>query len=40
MQNSYNIAEARKREGEIKVAPYNGKPLEPRSAPRARSRTA
>jgi addiction module HigA family antidote len=37
MQNSYNIAEARKREGEIKVAPYNGKPLEPRSAPRARS---
>lgn len=40
MQNSYDIVQARKREGEIKVAPYNGKPLEPQPAPRARSRTA
>lgn len=40
MQNSYNIAQARKREREIKVAPYNGKPLEPQPAPRVRSRTA
>jgi len=27
MQNSYDIAQARKREGEIKVAPFKGKPL-------------
>ncbi len=27
MQNSYDIAEARKRAGEINVAPYSGKPL-------------
>jgi addiction module HigA family antidote len=40
MQNSYNIAEARKREGEIKVAPYNGKPLESQPVLHARSRTA
>lgn len=40
MQNSYNIAQTRKREGEIKVAPYNGAPLELPPAPRARSRTA
>lgn len=26
MQNSYDIAQARKREGEIKVAPYQGLP--------------
>ena len=32
MQNSYDIAEARKREGEIKVVPYKGKPLEPQPA--------
>lgn len=30
MQNSYDIAQARKREGEIKVAPYKGKPINPR----------
>jgi addiction module HigA family antidote len=29
MQNSFDIAEARKREGEIKVAPFKGKPLDP-----------
>ncbi|AMS29724.1 MAG TPA: addiction module antidote protein, HigA family [Hyphomonadaceae bacterium] len=29
MQNSYDIAQARKREGEIKVAPFTGKPLHP-----------
>ena len=29
MQNSYDIAEARKREAEIKVAPFRGKPLDP-----------
>ncbi|GAB1718878.1 MAG: transcriptional regulator [Nitrosospira sp.] len=40
MQNSYDIVQARKREGKIKVAPYNGKPLEPQPAPRTRSRTA
>jgi addiction module HigA family antidote len=28
MQNSYDIAEARKRAGEIKVAPYKGRPLD------------
>lgn len=27
MQNSYDIAQARKREGEIKVTPFQGKPL-------------
>lgn len=30
MQNSYGIAQARKWEGEIKVAPYKGKTLDPR----------
>ena len=29
MQNSYDIAQARKREGEIHVAPFTGKPLDP-----------
>lgn len=29
MQNSYNIAEARKREAEINVAPFKGKPVDP-----------
>ncbi len=29
MQNSLDIAQARKREGEIKVAPFKGKPLDP-----------
>jgi antitoxin HigA-1 len=29
MQNSYDIAQARKREGDIKVAPFQGKPLDP-----------
>ncbi|MBC7281947.1 HigA family addiction module antitoxin [Hoeflea sp.] len=29
MQNSYDIAQARRREGEIKVAPFRGKPLTP-----------
>ncbi len=29
MQNSFDIAQARKREGEIKVAPFTGKPLDP-----------
>ena len=28
MQNSYDIAQARKRQGEIKVAPYKAKPLD------------
>lgn len=28
MQTSYDIALARKREGEIKVAPYRGKPID------------
>ncbi|MFN4088551.1 MAG: HigA family addiction module antitoxin [Alphaproteobacteria bacterium] len=32
MQNSYDIAQARKREGEIKVAPYEGKPVAVQSA--------
>jgi addiction module HigA family antidote len=32
MQNSFDIALARKREGEIKVAPFNGRPLDPPSA--------
>ncbi len=29
MQNSFDIDQARKREGEIKVAPFEGKPLDP-----------
>lgn len=29
MQNSYDIAQARKREGEIHVAPFTGKPRNP-----------
>ncbi len=29
MQNSYDIAEARKKEGEIKVAPFTAKTLDP-----------
>lgn len=29
MQNSYDIAQARKREGEIKVIPFTGTPLDP-----------
>lgn len=29
MQNSYDIAQARMREGDIEVAPFTGKPLEP-----------
>lgn len=29
MQNSYDIAEARKREAEINVAPFKGKPVDP-----------
>lgn len=32
MQNSYDIAQARKREGDIKVAPFKGKPLDPQAA--------
>lgn len=28
MQNTYDIAQARKREGDIKVAPFKGKPLD------------
>lgn len=32
MQNSYDIAQARKREGDIKVAPFKGKPLDPQPA--------
>ncbi len=32
MQNSYDIAQARKREGEIKVLPFKGKPLDTPSA--------
>ncbi|MGY5806577.1 HigA family addiction module antitoxin [Rhizobium sp. LEGMi198b] len=31
MQNSYDIAQARKREGDIKVAPFKGKPNDPPS---------
>ena len=33
MQNSFDIAQARKREGEIKVAPFKGKPLDPQPSP-------
>ena len=29
MQNSFDIAQARKREGEIHVAPFKANPLEP-----------
>lgn len=29
MQNSYDIAQARKREGDIEVAPFKGKPVDP-----------
>ena len=29
MQNSFDISQARKREGEIKVAPFKGKRLDP-----------
>lgn len=29
MQNSFDIAQARKREGDIKVAPFKGRPLDP-----------
>ncbi|WP_294137942.1 HigA family addiction module antitoxin [Sphingobium sp.] len=32
MQNSYDIAQARKREGDIKVAPFKGKPLDQQAA--------
>lgn len=32
MQNSHDIAQARKREGEIKVAPFKGKPLDTQPA--------
>ena len=32
MQNSYDIAQARKREGEINVAPFKGRPLDPQAA--------
>jgi addiction module HigA family antidote len=32
MQNSYDIAQARKREGEIKVAPFKGSPANSRPA--------
>ena len=32
MQNSYDIAQARKREGETNVAPFKGKPLDPQAA--------
>ncbi|WP_295529305.1 HigA family addiction module antitoxin [Novosphingobium sp. Chol11] len=32
MQNSYDIAQARKRENEIKVMPFKGKPIEPQAA--------
>jgi addiction module HigA family antidote len=32
MQNSYEIAEARKKEGEINVAPFKGKAVDPKTA--------
>lgn len=35
MQNSYDIAQARQREAEIKVAPFKAKPLDPQPAPSA-----
>ncbi|BBK38903.1 transcriptional regulator [Allostella sp. ATCC 35155] len=33
MQNSYDIARTRRREGEIVVAPFTGRPVEPRPTP-------
>jgi|SRR5690606_24640902 len=33
MQNSYDIARTRRREGEIEVAPYRGTPVEPHTPP-------
>ncbi len=33
MQNSYDIAQTRKREGEINVAPFQRKPLDIQTAP-------
>lgn len=33
MQNSYDIAQARQREGDIKVARFKGKPATPQTAP-------
>jgi len=32
MQNSFDIAQVRKREAEIKVTPFKGKPLDPQPA--------
>jgi antitoxin HigA-1 len=32
MQNSYDIAQARKREGEIQVVPFQGNALDPQAA--------
>lgn len=32
MQNSYDIAQTRKRADEIKVMPFRGKPIEPQAA--------
>ena len=32
MQNSFDIAQTRKREGEIHVAPFNGKPVDLQTA--------
>lgn len=32
MQNAFDIAQTRKREGEINVAPFSGKPQEPQPA--------
>lgn len=32
MQNSYDIAQTRKREGEINVVPFKGKPLDQQAA--------
>ena len=32
MQNSYDIARTRKRENEINVMPFRGKPIEPQAA--------
>ena len=31
-ESLYDIAQARKREGEINVAPFKGKPLDPQAA--------
>ena len=33
MQNSYDIAETRRREGEIEVAPFKGRPVDPQVTP-------